>query len=289
MNVRRSWLIVPAHLPEATQKAGGFLADVIVLDLEYSVPPKYKEKARLSLADNIRAFSKGLSPVFVRVDKETRWADVRASVYPGLKGIIFPGAEEVSGIAELDELISRLESERGVAPGSIELVLMLESAKGFWNIYGLTKASPRITTLGVGRIDLTMGLGAVPQNEFRLYRFLMTRALVAGKALDKAVLGAHFRPGSRGGVASSEATLKAAREGYLMGFEGCLCAAPEQIAAVNAGFTPCKDEIQRAKEVTLSGKPYDDFKLRRLKEIVSLAGAHARYDGEKSARQEIKG
>jgi citrate lyase beta subunit len=37
-------------------------------------------------------------------------------------------------------------------------------------------------------------------------------------------------------VASKDATLKAAREGRLLGFTGCLCATPEQVAAVNQGF-----------------------------------------------------
>jgi citrate lyase beta subunit len=81
-----------------------------------------------------------------------------------------------------------------------------------------------------------MRLGPVPQGEFRLYRFLMTRLVVAARMLAKQPLGAFWRPGSRGGVASKDATLKAAREGRLLGFTGCLCATPEQVAAVNEGF-----------------------------------------------------
>ena len=86
------------------------------------------------------------------------------------------------------------------------------------------------------RIDLTMRLGPVPQGEFRLQRFLLTRALVAARMLGKQPLGALWRPGSRGGVASKESTAKAARDGRILGFTGCLCAAPEQVAPVNEGF-----------------------------------------------------
>ena len=81
-----------------------------------------------------------------------------------------------------------------------------------------------------------MRLGPVPQGEFRLHRFLMTRAVVAARMLGKQPLGAFWRPGSRGGVASQQATAKAAREGRMMGFSGCVCATPEQVAAVNEGF-----------------------------------------------------
>ena len=208
-----------------------------VLDLEYSLPPKAREAARSDLRNLIKKVSESEAEVFVRIDRETRWADVRAAVYPGIKGIVFPGPEEPEEVAELAELIAAMEKERGVDPGITELVLMLESARGFWNASSLAQASPRVTALGVGRIDLTMRLGPVPQGEFRLYRYLMTRALVAARMLNKQPLGAFWRPGSRGGVASKELTVKAAREARFMGFTGCLCATPEQVASVNEGFT----------------------------------------------------
>jgi citrate lyase subunit beta/citryl-CoA lyase len=129
-----------------------------------------------------------------------------------------------------------MERERGIEPGRTELVPILESAKGFRDAAAIAEASPRVTALGVGRIDLTMMLGPVPQNEFRLYRFLMTRALVAARMLDKQPLGAFWRPGSRGGVATKDATARAAREAALMGFTGCVCATPEQVTPVNEGF-----------------------------------------------------
>ena len=237
MNPRRSWMIVPAHDAAAVARIAEFKPDVAVLDLEYSVPPKTKDLARSGLAGLIRKAGEGEAEVFVRVDRETRWADVRAAVHRGLKGIVFPGPEEAEEVSELGELIAVLEKERGVDPGTVELVLILETAKGFWNAALLGKASPRVTALGVGRIDLTMRLGPVPQGEFRLQRFLMTRAVVAARMLAKQPLGALWRPGSRGGVASKESTAKAAQDGRLLGFTGCLCATPEQVAPVNEGYS----------------------------------------------------
>jgi len=236
MNLRRSWMIVPAHDAAAADRVAAVKPDVAVLDLEYSVPPKAKGLARAGLPALIRKAGESDAEVFVRVDRDTRWADVRAAVHRGLKGIVFPGPDEPGEVGELGELVAALERERGVDPETVELVLMLESAKGFWNAAALAKASPRVTTLGVGRIDLTMRLGPVPQGEFRLQRFLLTRALVAARMAAKQPLGALWRPGSRGGVASKESTAKAARDGRLLGFTGCLCATPEQVAPVNEGF-----------------------------------------------------
>jgi citrate lyase subunit beta/citryl-CoA lyase len=237
MNTRRSWMILPANDPTAVLRCQQFKPDVVVLDLEYSVPPRAKELARSNLTTLIKSISEGASQVFVRIDRDTRWADVGAAVQRGIKGIVFPGPEEPGEVVELAELITAKEKERGVDPGTTEIVLMLESAKGFWNAAELAAVSPRVTAVGVGRIDLTMRLGPVPQGEFRLYRFLMTRLVVAARMLGKQPLGAFWRPGSRGGVASKELTAKAAREGRLMGFSGCLCASPEQVASVNEGFT----------------------------------------------------
>lgn len=236
-NPRRSWTILPAHEPAQLERHRTFDTDVAVLDLEYSVPPRCKEAARSGLKALLKSLDDSDAEVFVRIDRDTRWADAGAAIHRGIKGIVFPGPEEPDEVSELAELITAKERERGVDPGTTELVLMLESARGYWNAAALTQASPRVTTLGVGRIDLTMRLGPVPQDEFRLYRFLMTRLLVAARMLEKQPLGALWRPGSRGGVASKEATLKAAREGRLMGFTGCVCATPEQTASVNEGYT----------------------------------------------------
>lgn len=233
---RRSWMIVPAHDETALAQCAESKADVVVLDLEYTVPPKAKEHAREGLAAAIKRLGESQVEVFVRVDRDTRWADVRAAMHRGIKGILFPGPDAPEEVAELGELIAAMERERGIDPGITELVLMLESAKGFWNAAAIAQASPRVTALGVGRIDLTMRLGPLPQDEFRLYRFLMTRALVAARMLGKQPLGAMWRPGTRGGVGSKESTAKAAREARLMGFTGCVCASPEQVAPVNEGF-----------------------------------------------------
>jgi citrate lyase subunit beta/citryl-CoA lyase len=230
-------MVVPAHDPEAVARLLESRPDVAVLDLEYSVPPKSKDSARAGLAALLRTVAQDGAEVFVRIDRDTRWADVRAAVHRGITGIVFPGPEEPGEVSELAELVAALERERGVEPGTTEIALILESAKGFWNAAALAKASPRVTALGVGRVDLTMRLGPVPQDEFRLHRFLMTRAVIAARMLAKQPLGAFWRPGSRGGVASKESTAKAAREGRLLGFTGCLCATPEQVAPVNEGFS----------------------------------------------------
>jgi citrate lyase subunit beta/citryl-CoA lyase len=236
ISARRSWLVVPAHEPERLSAASDVAPDVTVLDLEYSVPPRLKEATRASLKGLVKARGENKGELFARIDRETRWADVAAALTRGVNGIVYPGPETVEEVRELASLMTRKEKEGGVEPETTELVLMVESAKGFWSVDKLVAASPRVTAVGVGRIDLTMGLGPLPQGEFRLYRFLMTRLVVAARMLRTQPLGAFWRPGSRGGVAAADATMKAAREGRILGFTGCLCATPDQVAPVNQAY-----------------------------------------------------
>ena len=48
-NNRRSWMIVSAHDAAALARCADIKPDVVVLDLEYTVPPKAKEAARTGL------------------------------------------------------------------------------------------------------------------------------------------------------------------------------------------------------------------------------------------------
>lgn len=229
-------MIVPAHDPEVVARCEAADPDVVVLDLEYTVPPKCKEAARAGLAKVVKTLGDKQRQVFVRIDRDARWADTRAAIARGIRGIVFPGPESAAEVSELGGLIEQCERASGVEPGTTEIALVLESAKGFWNAAAIAQSSPRVTTLGIGRADLAMQLGPVPQGEFRLYRFLMTRTVVAARMLGKQPIGAHWRPGSRGGAAAVDATAQAAKEGRLMGFTGCLCVAADQVVPVNAAF-----------------------------------------------------
>ena len=77
----RSWMIVPAHDTREVARCREIKPDVVVLDLEYSVPPKSKEAARSGLADIVKKLGESQAQVFVRIDRETRWADVSGENY----------------------------------------------------------------------------------------------------------------------------------------------------------------------------------------------------------------
>ena len=84
-------------------------------------------------------------------------ADVAAAVWPGLTGVVLPKVESGAGVVEAATLMTDLERQRGIEVGALELIVLLESALGVWNIRDIVTASPRVTQVGLGESDPTGG------------------------------------------------------------------------------------------------------------------------------------
>jgi len=164
MRLARSFLYVPANREKFLDKAITLPADVLILDLEDSVPAGEKAKARLA----IRAYAPRIanSRVWVRpnaLDTEFGAADLDAVIgVPGIAGLFAPKVDSRADVVRWDELISDLEQERGLAPDSIRLVLTIETARGVLNAYDMATAATRVVSLAFGGAqdgDLNTDLG----------------------------------------------------------------------------------------------------------------------------------
>ena len=158
--VRRSGLTMPVNNPRFVQKAWTRGCDFIILDLEDSVPPAEKAHARTLVREAIAVVAKGGAEVFVRINHDTVLEDLEASVWPGLKRINYPKAETAQEIWLVDRIISRLESERGIPAGHVEIGANVETALGVANALEIATASPRIKDFGGGGgYDMSRDLG----------------------------------------------------------------------------------------------------------------------------------
>ena len=247
--IRRSWLLVPVSRPELVSSAHQAGADVIVLDLAEFVAESDKPAARRVVADSLNPVKAGGAEVFVQVDPELMLADLRAAVWPGLTGVIVSRSESAEQIAEIDAIISSLESERGLLPGSVEMIASLETALGNHHGFEIANASPRVRALTLGRADLIMDLRPEPSGEIHLMQYLMQRLVTIARAAGKTPLGAWWRHPDRGLLATPANTLAAARRGRAIGFKGSFCVLDNQVAALNEGFTPTEAEVASARAV----------------------------------------
>ena len=244
--VRRSWLLTPVSHPHRVSNAPSAGADVIVLDLAEFVAEPDKPAARESLREALPSAKSTGAEVFVQIDPELMLADLTAAVWPGLDGIVVTRSETPEQVAAIDAIVSQLESRRGMSPGSVELVLSLETAVGNHNGFEVATASSRTWGLSLGRADLVMDLRPEPSGETHLMQYLMQRLVILASATGTIPLGAWWRFPDRGLLATPENTLVAAQRGRRIGFKGSFCVLDNQVRPLNTGFTPSESEVAAA-------------------------------------------
>ena len=115
----RSVLFVPGHKPDWAPKALKAGPDVIVLDLEDSVPDGEKVAARDQVRQSIGVLHDADPSVdiFVRVNAlATRLTggDLEAVVVPGLTGVFAPKVESATDVLRFDALLDHFEIRGGV-------------------------------------------------------------------------------------------------------------------------------------------------------------------------------
>jgi citrate lyase subunit beta / citryl-CoA lyase len=248
-SIRRSWLTVPSEDAAQVEQAAASAADVIVLDLMEFVPEGVKPAAREHLPGAIRGVAQGGAEVFAQVDKELLYADLSAAVWPGLSGILIPRLESPQEVTEADSLLTQLEDKRGFRPGTLQIVAVLDTAKGNYDAIDIARASRRIWGLTLGRADLVMDLRPEPSDELHLMPYLMQRLITVANAAGVVPLGAWWRAPARGLLADPDDTYAAAVRGRRIGFKGAFCLRANQVEPVNRGFTPTSSEIQEAREL----------------------------------------
>ena len=264
--VQRSWLIAPANDDARLVAAAGSGADVVVLDLQDTVHETKKHEARARVKDAISEMRAHGSEVYVRCDPELLHADLAASVWRGLHGVVLPGLTTAEQVREADRLLGEFEAARGVVrpppldeileaddprgpEQALEIHLCLDSGRANWDAEDLIAASARVRSVSLGRADLTMDLREEPSGDLHLLPYLNQRLIIVANACGVRPIGAWWRATSRGLAATPKETLRAAIDGRRAGFRGALCMKADQARALNEGFTPTAGEIGRAEAV----------------------------------------
>jgi citrate lyase subunit beta/citryl-CoA lyase len=248
-SVRRSWLIVPCDDAAQVERAATAAADVIVLDLMEFVSEGAKPATRERLPETISVLARGDTELFVQVDKELLYADLSAAVWPGISGILIPRLEAPREVREADSLLTQLEDKRGFRLGTLQIVAVLDTAKGNYHGMDIIRASSRVWGVTLGRADLVMDLRPEPSGEIHLMPYLMQRLITLANAAALVPLGAWWRAPARGLLASPDDTYRAAVRGRRIGFKGAFCLRAHQVEPLNRGFTPLSGEGKAAHEL----------------------------------------
>ena len=302
--IRRSNLMVPITNSRFVQGAWQHDADAITLDLEDGVLDTRKEEARSRVQQAIGTVAKGGAEVFVRVNKSFVHADIEASVWPGLTGIMLPRVESPKEAAEASEIMTQMEQRRGIEPGSLQLLLFLESASGIWHIRRILPASPRISQVGLDESDLSANLGISPLSEHDPFVYARGRLAIEATAAGVQPVGVASPMGTQPRVVPSESMLKTAIESKNLGFKGIICPHPGWVAPANNGFSPTESQVEYYTQVRhvfsqaiAAGTAAVPFHGRMIdvpvdlwaKDVLEIAAACAARDEEKRAALELAG
>jgi citrate lyase subunit beta/citryl-CoA lyase len=242
----RSFLFAPGNHARRVEKALTLDVDAVILDLEDAVARTEKPATRALVAAALKRPRRALLYARVNaVDTEFCFGDLTAVVDPGLDGIILPKVEDPAGLATIDWLLAQLERERGLPIGAIDLIPIIETARGLDRLGAILMAQSRVKRVAFGAGDFTLDVNMVwSRSETELAHAraaIVTASRAAGieAPLDTVWVDLTDADGLE---ASAQAAL-------AFGFQGKMCIHPDQIEVVNRAFTPSDTEIAFAERV----------------------------------------
>ena len=243
----RSLLFVPGNQPRMIEKAVGFRPDAFIPDLEDSVADAYKSQARETVRDKMAVLAETGVPVIPRVNaRDTGLAeeDLDSVVCPEIRGISIGKVHTADDVVWLSAELSRLEGERGMTVGKLELMLWIESALGIVNCYEICRASERISAIAFGAEDYTHDMAIERLEGDRNVEFARNTMCVAARAAGVLALDTpyfHFR--------DKDGLVENAQASKYIGFKGKFAIHPAQVDLINRVFSPSEAEIDLARRV----------------------------------------
>ena len=249
--VARCVMFVTPTNPRFIDKAWTRGGDVYILDIEDSIAPAEKARCRTLIRESIQKANKGGASIYVRINKPFVDADLPYAVWPGVDRIMLPKTESADEVRHAHEIISRLEKERGIPPGSIELYPMIESTLGAVNIHEILTATPRkLRSMGGGGgYDMAMNLGIEMFASFDQYAFPVAYVALAAMALGIEATGGVFVPNTSGRVDQAEQAVTQAAALHAAGVHHAGALHPAFIQPLVSGLSPTADEIAWANKV----------------------------------------
>ena len=243
--LRRSMLITPGNRLARIAKAASLAADGIVLDIEDGVGPAEKPAARRIIAEALATLDFGRREKLVRINAvgtAEYAADLESLDLEAIDALFVPKVESGDQLRTLSAWLDRAEAA-AMREKPVEIVATIETPRGLFRALEIADASSRTTALFFGSGDYTAATGsAVTERALAMPRALIVAAAAAAGI--EAIDAAEFND-----VKNAEAARADARIARELGFSGKLVFHPNQLAPVNATFTPDGTEVARAERI----------------------------------------
>ena len=243
----RSLMFVPAHNQKLLDSSLKRDAEVLLLDIEDSVPITEKQTAR----DNIKEFVKrndlNGKLIFPRVnDRESGelLKDAYQLTIDGVHGFMYPKATKGEDIYFFGKLLETIEYEKRIPVGTFKIIPLIETAGAVMNIQDICTACHRVVAVAFGCEDYVTDLkgkhDGFGQSIFFARNMIVNGARSCGVIpIDTVHIKVHD-------LEDLETNLKVAKQ---LGFEGMLVLNPKELPLVHQYFSPSEYEVAWATEM----------------------------------------
>jgi citrate lyase subunit beta/citryl-CoA lyase len=236
----RSWLFVPADSERKIAKAIDSAGDAVILDLEDSVAPARKAEAR----DILRGLGKrsGGPSWWLRVNPlgtDDHRLDLDLLGIADIHGIVLPKTESGADVVQLAH-----------RTGNIPIhAIVTETPASLFGLLSYSAPGSPLAAMSWGAEDLSAALGASSKYDdsgalaftYQLARSLCLAGAVAAGVQPVDGVFTDFR--------DLEGLKREAEAASRDGFTGKLAIHPDQVAVINAAFTPSPEELAHARAV----------------------------------------
>jgi len=292
---QRSTLSVPGHIEKMHAKAFASPVDVVMLDLEDSVPHEAKHSAREQVIKTLTSIEakegRGISVRVNGTDTSFCFRDVIEVVQAAsakIDSIVLPKVDSAGDVHFLSRLLDGIELEIGTEK-QIAIDASIESALAIENIARIAKA-PRVRSLIFGIADYSASIGARlssisghGEEDAEVYpghrwNFVMSKIVQTAKAHNLLAIDSPY-----GNFRDLLELSKSAKISAALGFDGKWAIHPSQIDTINNVFSPTSEELERAHRildaakaspgrgaVAVDGRMVDRATIRLAQKLVDL-------------------
>ena len=268
------------------EKAASFAADIVVPDMEDSVPLSEKPAARDTIADMLPVLARAGKRVMVRVNALSTGLleeDMRAAITPDTYAVNVGKVETPWDVSQVDAIMASIEAATGLARGSVRMVPYVETAVGVVNAFAVCSASSRIVAAAFGAEDFTVDMGTQRTDEGSEVLVPRAAVAIAARAADVAALDvvyANFR--------DEEGLRRDTQLGKSLGYKGKFAIHPAQLGPINEILSPLPEEVEYARRVveafeeaeakgrgatSLDGKMIDVPIVKRARNLLAMQDA----------------
>ncbi len=228
-------------------KSSRFPADVLCLDLEESVLPEEKARAREVVREAIGPLHVMERTVHARLNSIQSGGtrdDLAAIVQPGLGGVVLAKTESAQAVRDVDVLLREQELAHDVKPGTVELIVAIESARALLACETISHASTRLVALMLGGEDFTFDMGVERTRDGE--ELAHARAVIAtcARAAGLVALDTPWADIQDGGGLEADA-----RRAKGLGFGGKYVIHPSHLEPVHRVFAPSEEEVAFARRL----------------------------------------